>query len=284
MERESESGEMALPSPRDARDWVLENLGASRTTGNPLPEEYIMDYVDDAFDQGDKYTCGACVGALLAEINIIKQSPESYVNIPHPRLSSDFIYYHRLNKPSNGMFGRDVFSIMKHVGVATEKLYRSFNISPRKAYKDATARKITGYVTLTTSDALQRALCDIGPAYILLPYYSRSTRFWMKTHASNYRHGYHAVAVIGYNRDGFIIMNSWGNDWGINGRALLGYEFWHLVQEVWVPIYNAAVTNIDKKIGLLKHSRHMYSDPAVEVSSGSSESFSFSPSQTCSMS
>lgn len=38
--------------------------------------------------------------------------------------------------------------------------------------------------------------------------------------------GGHAFAIIGYNRDGFIIQNSWGTRWGSAGRAILRYEDW----------------------------------------------------------
>lgn len=47
--------------------------------------------------------------------------------------------------------------------------------------------------------------------------------------------GGHAFAIIGYDRDGFWIQNSWGNDWGRNGTALWLYEDWQLnVQDAWV--------------------------------------------------
>lgn len=38
--------------------------------------------------------------------------------------------------------------------------------------------------------------------------------------------GGHAFAIVGYNRDGFILHNSWGEDWGSGGRALITYEDW----------------------------------------------------------
>ena len=38
--------------------------------------------------------------------------------------------------------------------------------------------------------------------------------------------GGHAFAMVGYTRDGFIIQNSWGQDWGYNGFAFLTYEDW----------------------------------------------------------
>ena len=36
----------------------------------------------------------------------------------------------------------------------------------------------------------------------------------------------HAFALVGYDADGFIVQNSWGNSWGTHGLALLTYEDW----------------------------------------------------------
>lgn len=45
----------------------------------------------------------------------------------------------------------------------------------------------------------------------------------------------HAVALVGYTRDGFIVQNSWGMAWGSGGFALLPYEDFVLhVTDVWV--------------------------------------------------
>ena len=38
--------------------------------------------------------------------------------------------------------------------------------------------------------------------------------------------GGHAFVIIGYNREGFIIQNSWGPGWGTRGLAVLTYEDW----------------------------------------------------------
>lgn len=38
--------------------------------------------------------------------------------------------------------------------------------------------------------------------------------------------GGHAFAVIGYNERGFLIQNSWGEDWGTRGLAILTYDDW----------------------------------------------------------
>lgn len=47
--------------------------------------------------------------------------------------------------------------------------------------------------------------------------------------------GGHAFAIVGYDRDGFWIQNSWGEDWGREGTALWTYEDWQLnVRDAWV--------------------------------------------------
>jgi len=38
--------------------------------------------------------------------------------------------------------------------------------------------------------------------------------------------GGHAFAIVGYNRHGFIVQNSWGPRWGANGFAVWLYEDW----------------------------------------------------------
>jgi hypothetical protein len=45
----------------------------------------------------------------------------------------------------------------------------------------------------------------------------------------------HAVALVGYTRDGLIVQNSWGTTWGAGGFALLPYEDWLIhATDCWV--------------------------------------------------
>jgi len=37
--------------------------------------------------------------------------------------------------------------------------------------------------------------------------------------------GYHAICVVGYTQEGLIIRNSWGKNWGMNGTAILAYDY-----------------------------------------------------------
>lgn len=55
--------------------------------------------------------------------------------------------------------------------------------------------------------------------------------------------GGHAFAMVGYTRDGFIIQNSWGGDWGRNGFALLTYADWiENGNDAWVAALGAPIS------------------------------------------
>ena len=52
---------------------------------------------------------------------------------------------------------------------------------------------------------------------------------------STKRDGAHAFAIVGYNRDGFVVQNSWGLGWGTNGFAVLSYDDWlDNAMDAWV--------------------------------------------------
>ncbi len=54
--------------------------------------------------------------------------------------------------------------------------------------------------------------------------------------------GGHAFALVGYQRRGFIVQNSWGEGWGYRGFAILGYEDWLANgMDAWVAVTGAPI-------------------------------------------
>ena len=75
-----------------------------------------------------------------------------------------------------------------------------------------------------------------GPcvASIKLKTKNRINEFWEgENHLGN-----HAIAIVGYNKDGFIIRNSWGKSYGNNGYYILPYNKFHNVIECWTILIN----------------------------------------------
>ena len=48
--------------------------------------------------------------------------------------------------------------------------------------------------------------------------------------------GGHCVAVVGYDKNGFIIRNSWGRSYGRNGYWTLPYSEFNKIKEIWTCI------------------------------------------------
>ena len=48
--------------------------------------------------------------------------------------------------------------------------------------------------------------------------------------------GYHAISIVGYDENGFIIRNSWGKSFCDNGYTTLPYEEFNKLMEAWTII------------------------------------------------
>jgi hypothetical protein len=60
--------------------------------------------------------------------------------------------------------------------------------------------------------------------------------------------GGHAFAIVGYDRDGFIVQHSWGAAWGTGGRAVVHYEDWlDNAMDCWVAQLGV-VTDLHEQI------------------------------------
>ncbi|OAN70668.1 hypothetical protein A8B78_04225 [Jannaschia sp. EhC01] len=83
----------------------------------------------------------------------------------------------------------------------------------------------------TTENLTRTAQVAIGVCEVpLIPFFPDNT-------------GGHAFAMVGYTREGFILQNSWGQDWGHNGFALLPYEDWIANgNDAWVAALDAPIS------------------------------------------
>lgn len=216
---------MALKSPHDPRDLIYEQLASS---GNytQLPPEFSL-AMNSPRDQGRRGTCAAFTGMSIAE----------YHNAG-VELSPEFIYHHR--ESPVGMYARNVFSILKKLGVPEEDLYPYCESDcerrpTRKIYKRAKRYRITGYARLNSIDGIKRALVESGPVYISLPMYNDGPTFWKQSSDDETAIG-HAVTITGYDREGFIFKNSWGTEWNQLGYGLLPFADFNIVYEIWTAI------------------------------------------------
>lgn len=237
-------------SPEDSRDWIFESLARGKYTD--LPHEFnLRRYISLCRDQGSRGTCAAVTAVTIKEIHLARRGEQI-------ALSPEFLYYHRSTKPASGMYGRDVFQVMQRMGTVAEIDYPyatadNKTTSPTNVlYSQALQLRIANYARVLSTDGLKRALCELGACYLLLPLYSKHrARFWRK-HKNEKCQGGHAVTVIGYNTKGFILQNSWGDDWNGDGSVIFPFSDWHNRLECWVCIEFPTYTMQDDDVVVSK--------------------------------
>ena len=210
-----------LKSPLDSRDIIADIYFQEKD----FPDELdLRKNLKKVRDQGEYGTCAAISASTIKEY-------QEYQEIGFNKyFSPQFIYNNREDQDNDGMYARDVMKILSKIGIVEEKKYpykhqeKSYEIS-EKVLKRAAIYKIKGYGQIFSIDSLKEALYKNGPCLISFPTFNESIRMWHRN-PHEYDLGGHAMTVAGYNKKGFIIRNSWGEDWGHNGYCLYPYTDW----------------------------------------------------------
>jgi C1A family cysteine protease len=221
-----------IKSPEDDRDYVYEHL---------LPTyEYIPPVLDlrpelcPIRDQARQGSCSAQSASCMKEWQEHKERSFD------KHMSPQFIYNNRANQDGGGMSARDTMKILQKIGSVPESIYKYGLIEPKAEIHDSVLNvakkyKIKEYAQINTIDGLKKALHKNGPCWISFPVYNYLSEFWMRREQDR-KLGGHAVTVVGYDKEGFIIRNSWGDRWGNEGYTKFLYSQWGNQWECWSTV------------------------------------------------
>lgn len=183
-----------------------------------IPDSYsYLGNLPKVIDQGAYSICVPCsVSAFLNWREGIKDGDTKDIDV---RL---FDIYDSKTTEGEGMTFKDALHYLKHHGVRT----------------DLGNTKIQSYAMVKSNRGLRCAIFENGPCIAALPVYGEdygyNPEFWKKTNGT--LQGGHAIAVVGYTPEGFIIRNSWGRAFGENGYTLLKNEDFRYFMEVWTIV------------------------------------------------
>lgn len=244
----------AVPDRIDIRDWLYE------PTLEALPDIMVnCTRVPEVLDQG---TEGACTGfALGAVINFLLAQRKRKHGVS-PRMIYELA--RRYDEwPGEDYEGSSARGAMKGwvrhgvcrrtswpddlhgAGQFNEKFAQEGLLVPGGSYYRVKHRQVrdmhaalneTGilYVTLMVHQGWMQP----GPTTVNVDYVNNGKKARLKLPVIARRgraEGGHAVALVGYTHQGFIVQNSWGKGWGAGGFALLPYEDYLLhATDVWV--------------------------------------------------
>ena len=198
-----------------------------------LPDSYILpaERLPAVTNQG---SVGACVAFALAEILSVFNLDE-FGELE--RFSEGFIYGYNRESSYMGMYPQKTIDIMRKTGSVPlkyfDKLYEMpelredilANPNLAKLVEIAQKYRIKGYVGFLRGEIeeVKQALFTYQtPIFAVSPYYFG---------------GSHAIIIVGWEKDGWVIQNSWGENWGENGRTCVPYskvsEKYLLIDEVF---------------------------------------------------
>ena len=172
-----------------------------------IPVEFKLKDVGRVYNQGQNPWCAAYTAKQILEYQYRISNVDKVIDVKD--------LYDKKHNQGEGMIPRDVFDILLHEGVKCA---------------DGKEARIQYYMRINSLIMLQTAIISNGPAFLALPVKSMvSQSFWN----GNSDFGGHAITVIGWNRESFILKNTWGNDWGDGGYCYLDFTDFDKVFEAW---------------------------------------------------
>jgi hypothetical protein len=162
----------------------------------------------------------------------------------------------------------------KH-GVCKEEIWKYDAKKPDKEFTSERAENaanfpVGAYYRVNHKDLadLHTAIAEVGILYAT----ARVHDGWFKVgkdgeipYSGQEIQGGHAFAIVAYNENGFWIQNSWGDEWGLDGFALISYDDWLANgTDVWVarlgsPVALRSANSIAKTFSVAAATRDGFS-------------------------
>lgn len=243
----------ARKDPIDLRDRPYQPPAASLYPVFPFDEDVkalLPRYTRAGLilDQGQE---GACTGfGLACVVNYLRwrkaDCPDRFESVS-PRMLYNFArrYDEYNGEDYEGSSCRGALKGWFHRGVCLESDWPYGDPSQRPRYgwaQRATENPLGVYyrIELRSITDLQAAIQDVGAVYVSAFTHDGWTRLPARTRVPRGHDELpmipfdgrpsqtdgHAFALVGFNRQGFVVQNSWGSGWGLGGFAVLSYADW----------------------------------------------------------
>lgn len=236
-----------LPSNNMENDWTIDtsvDSGILRAD-SAIPEN--KDLREQWWKIGDQLTTGSCVGWATGDSvlrwHFVKErdfSSDKQLSVRYIWMASKEIDIFS-SRPTTfieeaGTSLKDALDVARKYGVVTvdELPFNPSTLYPdkeKKFYAIASKMKISSYFNLGLNlSSWRRWIAENGPILTRLDVdetwdKATSTHGNLDQYKPETTRGGHAVALVGYTPDRFIVRNSWGTGWGDNGYGYASNEY-----------------------------------------------------------
>ena len=226
----------AIESKIDVRDYQVACAAAPNVE---LPEVFEL----NMRAVKNQHSVSSCVAHALAAVveyfNFMQEKTDT-------TMSTEFIYGNRINHiyTDKGMIIRDALENLRKYGtcpnssmpgnIEVPQAIRRFNQDALGVIPAAYPNRITNYCSLYKKNDMKLWLMTKGPIVFSIKWYEN---YWLTV--NNELHldeksepsGCHCMVIYGWNKEGWLFQNSWGNTWGDGGRAVYPYDA--TIREAW---------------------------------------------------
>lgn len=226
----------AIESKIDVRDYQVACAAAPNVE---LPEVFEL----NMRAVKNQLAVSSCVAHALAAVveyfNFMQEKTDT-------AMSTEFIYGNRINHTytDKGMIIRDALENLRKYGtcpnssmpgnIEVPEAIRRFNQNALGVIPSAYPNRITNYCSLYKKNDMKLWLMTKGPIVFSVKWYEN---YWLTV--NNELHfdeksepsGCHCMVIYGWNKEGWLFQNSWGNTWGDSGRAVYPYDA--TIREAW---------------------------------------------------
>lgn len=216
----------AIFSKPDVRDYKLV-CGAKQYD---FPAEFELETCR-VKDQGATGSCVAHALSSIIEYYNTKQRNDD------AEMSIGYIYGNRKNSEhkGEGMIMRDALDAVRHYGDVPKSDFpynaevpvaiMLYQRSAKDLYDVGYPNRISEYCRIETVNAAKLALMSGVPLLMAMEWYEDMVveDGVLKTNFVGYGGG-HCMFIYGWDERGWKIQNSWGKEWGMDGKFVLPYE------------------------------------------------------------
>jgi hypothetical protein len=264
-----------IPSRGPEKDWLFEHAvgaglvaptaapvvsGSAVVAPSAAPAPGTIDLRESWWTVGDQLATGSCVGWAMADSVLRWHFVKANRFPPDQRLSARFIWMAAketdkiVSQPTTfieleGTSLKAALDIARKFGAVSDTVlsFNSGQLYPedrRTFYAMAAQLKINSYFNLGLDPANWRTwLAGNGPILTRLDVdaawdNATASRGNLDVYQPTTAHGGHAVALVGYTSERFIVRNSWGAGWGDQGYAYASLAY---AQAAFLEAYGVVI-------------------------------------------
>ena len=207
----------SVPSPRT----YLYEYTVKRPVGKiQIPDEFIISELPKVKNQGSVNSCCACAAAEILEILNLREFDE------HVVFSEGYIYG-RCRSPQGkykGMYPDLLVEELRKKGSVPTTIYNKCYEMPEMQELLNNNPNISKLDELAEKYRLKAYVAFLGKKYAEMKeaLYIYDTPLFAV--CEDYFRESHAIIIVGYTKNGFIIQNSWGEKWGNKGRKEIPFD------------------------------------------------------------